>query len=501
MARTLPLVSLAGIVAVSAYFSLYLFQMGCFADDPGVGWHLKTGELIWNSRAIPRVDPFLATERRAWIADQWLSDLLLFVLYEAGGWALLYVTLAAVWIVTFFGVLFPAIRVQVGSAVGSLIVTLAAFKAAQVHFILRPVVFSICCFVCAFVVARDLSRRDSIPAHTLLLRGASLIALFVVWSNLHPAFVLGLFVVLIVPLVRFLHGVGRSQDLASVSVVAVLCVVATCLNPYGLGLHESIVSLGRSAYFLNLNSEWLPPSLGSFEGATLVGMVTVPLIAGIASPSFRKKVGWFDIIATGLLAFEAFGSVRFIPFAVVAGAFPLAAALTTLAGLQKVSVLRLSARCVQAVERHEARGARVEVVALLCAVAGILWSGFMPLPQALGPQGDRYPRELLEAIRTDAPEGIVLASPDWGGFITANLYPAFKAVIDDRNTLIGEDLYRQYFLSLDSPQVLSALVGRFGVTHIILPRGSTLGRELASERRWPILLDDGKSLVVRVVRQ
>jgi hypothetical protein len=94
----------------------------------------------------------------------------------------------------------------------------------------------------------------------------------------------------------------------------------------------------------------------------------------------------------------------------------------------------------------------------------------------------------------------VLASPDWGGFVTGNLYPAFKAVIDDRNTLIGEALYQEYFQSLDSPEALSALVNRFHVTHLIIPRKTPVGETLASDRRWAILLDDGTSVVARVVR-
>jgi hypothetical protein len=125
----------------------------------------------------------------------------------------------------------------------------------------------------------------------------------------------------------------------------------------------------------------------------------------------------------------------------------------------------------------------------------------MPLPETLGPQTARYPREIVNALRADGPEGVVLASPDWGGFITANLYPAFKAVIDDRNALIGEELYQQYFQSLESADILSALVNRFHVTHLVIPRKSPVGEALASERRWVILLDDGKNLVVRVVRQ
>ncbi len=494
--------SVTTVVIALAYISLYLLQMADFADDPGVGWHLKTGELVWNSRTIPKVDPFLALERRVWIADQWLSDLVLFAGYRTGGWGLLYATLAGVWLVTFFGILFRAVRIEVGSVLAGLVAVLLAFKCAQVHFILRPVVFSIFCFTCAYVTTRNLSRRESVSARALVVPGGFLVGLFALWSNLHPAFVLGLVLVLVIPVARMLAGKRRRFELVSLAVLALLCVLSTCLNPYGIGLHESIIALGRSSYFLSLNSEWLPPRLDSFEGAALVAFVTLPVIVFLVSPVFRRSVGWFDVLATGFLAFEAFGSVRFIPFAAIAGAFPMAAALRSLAQAgEGVSALRLSARCVRRVEQRERSSSNGEIAAYCCAVVGILFYGLMPLPETLGPQTARYPREIVNALRADGPEGVVLASPDWGGFITANLYPAFKAVIDDRNALIGEELYQQYFQSLESADILSALVNRFHVTHLVIPRKSPVGEALASERRWVILLDDGKNLVVRVVRQ
>ncbi len=489
------------VVIVVAYLSLYLLQMANFADDPGVGWHLKTGELVWNSGTVPREDPFLASERRVWIADQWLSDLVLFVGYHVGSWAALYVTLVGIWIVTFFGILFRAVRAEVGSVLASLIAALLAFKAAQVHFILRPVVFSIFCFVCAFVTARALSRREVVHPRALIAPGCFLVALFVLWSNIHPAFVLGLVVVLAIPVARILDGRRSSAELVSFAVLALLCVVGTCLNPYGTALHESVIALGRSVYFLSLNKEWLPPQLLSFEGGMLVTFVTVPGIAFLISSAFRRSIGWFDILLTGFFVFEAFASVRFLPFAAVAGAFPLAAALRSLAEAGRgVSVLRLSARCVRGLERYESVNSPGEIAAYCCAVAGLVFCGFMPLPKQLGPQEARYPRAVVDALRSDAGQGVVLASPDWGGFVTGNLYPAFKAVIDDRNTLIGEALYQEYFQSLDSPEALSALVNRFHVTHLIIPRKTPVGETLASDRRWAILLDDGTSVVARVVR-
>src|ERR1700685_4584974 len=44
--------------------------------DGGIGWHIRTGQIIAVTHAIPRVDPFSSTMNgRPWFAWEWLYDL------------------------------------------------------------------------------------------------------------------------------------------------------------------------------------------------------------------------------------------------------------------------------------------------------------------------------------------------------------------------------------------------------------------------------------------
>jgi hypothetical protein len=491
--------SIAFLVTVLGYVSLYLSQMGSFADDPGVGWHLKTGELISHSGEIPRYDPFLAGERRAWISDQWLSDLLIFTLHARGGWELLYQVFAGVWIVTFFGVLLPALRAQSGGALTSLIAVVIAFKCAQVHFILRPVVLSLLCFTAAFVVVRDIYRRDLMARREILTRGACLVSLCALWSNLHPAFVLGVLVAGLAFLVYLCEHRCLDFRAKTLGATALLCGVGTLANPYGAALHRSIFALGSSDYFLNLNEEWLPPDFTSFEGIAFLCLAGIPIVTAISKPGFRKRVTWFDLVTTVIFACAALRSVRYIPFASVVATPLFAALLMYSAPRCRIPALKLSARLVGAIEQHERRVPSVALAAWLCFLCGLIGVTRGLLPAQLGPQASRYPPGVVAAIRADASKGVVLASPDWGGTITAALYPSFRAVIDDRNTLIGEDLYRRYFRAMESKRSLDDLVQQFGVTHVIIPANTTVGKEVASSSDWHVIFDDATQVVARVV--
>src|SRR5947207_3130396 len=78
-ARWAPL----AVVAI-AFFSFGLIGI----TDPDYWWHLRTGHLIVDSHAIPRVDPYSFTlPGKAWVAHEWLAEVLIYGLQSAGGYA------------------------------------------------------------------------------------------------------------------------------------------------------------------------------------------------------------------------------------------------------------------------------------------------------------------------------------------------------------------------------------------------------------------------------
>jgi hypothetical protein len=105
---------------------------------------------------------------------------------------------------------------------------------------------------------------------------------------------------------------------------------------------------------------------------------------------------------------------------------------------------------------------------------------------------------MFEAIERDSVSGVILAPPDYGGSIAWRLYPNFRAILDDRNDLVGEGLYRQYFRALEDKTELERLLGDYGVTHLIIATSSPLVGQLSDERNWMILYQDTSRRVYRV---
>ena len=80
-----------------------IFAIGLFAmaarnvTDPDVWWHLRTGQLILQNHAVFHSDPYSFTKfGQPWVNHEWLSDVIIFVVYRTAGWAGLIVVFAAI---------------------------------------------------------------------------------------------------------------------------------------------------------------------------------------------------------------------------------------------------------------------------------------------------------------------------------------------------------------------------------------------------------------------
>ena len=61
---------------------LFLMTLRPIAD-PDFWWHLRTGQLILQTHAIPHTDPFSYTMvGKPWITHEWLSEIIIYVLFR-----------------------------------------------------------------------------------------------------------------------------------------------------------------------------------------------------------------------------------------------------------------------------------------------------------------------------------------------------------------------------------------------------------------------------------
>lgn len=487
--------------------------MANFALDPGVGWHLATGEYILKHESIPRVDPFLAsTTPRPWVSDQWLADVVLFIAYAVGSWPFVYGLLAALYLAAFYAILYPCTVRLTGAPILAATLTLIAFKLGQLHFILRPVVFGFLCFTILIVLVwrHDLpppGRRVQRPLRGLF--EAALFGLFVVWANLHPSWALGLCVLALRPLAAVLDRVTkRTSGPGNRTIGGGLrqfgCALAgTWVNPNGFELHRSVVALGSDPFFMRFHEEWLPPDPTTGIGLALLILCLLGAGSFITERSPRS-FGSFELLICGLFAVLAFQSIRIAPFFGIAAVVPFTRSFAnhTLIAPNSRGTLGALGNAWGSLSVAELSGARglVTVFALCTAliVDPLARGSVLGFAGPFGPSTRRFPYEAVKFLADKAtPQKPItlVAPPEWGGFITWFGRELVRPIIDDRNTLLGADFYRSFDAAFKPDGPLSAFLAVHGSSTVLVPHRAPLNEALRRTPQFQVVFEDRVGVV------
>jgi hypothetical protein len=455
------------------------------AGDPGVGWHLRSGEWIIATGSIPHHDPFNEA-RVPWVHNQWLADVLEAFLYKAGSWP--FVELGAIGLIMFF--LMGPLRLLVSDARASTVPTFMALAVVGIlsgaQWILRPVLFSFLLF--AFLVLR-LKRRFG-DAEPRSLGFAELLAygmLFFVWVQLHPGFAIG--IVYQFALLAGLIWAGRYSDAKDLAYIIVISLVATFANPYGVELHRSMLSLLRDEYFMNLNVEWQSPNFRLSFFYPFLGAIALLLLLLSFS---RARLSSVEAVPLAIFLCLSLISRRYIPFFAIVLAHPLALLIDA---AEFPAILRpLKQMSVRLDKRRQTSWlySMIFFGVLLVATVG---SGRLPGHDARASGPDEFhPEKALDIIkdRIKGASGIatVFSTPDWGGYIIYRLSPFARPWIDDRNEMHGKEKYQTFFrlwrLSKGWRDDLSKLNAEF----FLLAKDSPFAEQLTTEAGWKQLYSD-----------
>ena len=304
----LSLIDVLGLILTYSLFSSRESLLG----DPGVGWHLRAGEWMTKHHEILRADPFLYPAR-PWVHDQWLSDILLWSLYSFGGFPLLHLLVAIVCISVFIFVL-PLARIASATTVSVFLALFLAALQASVQWFVRPVIFSFLFFSIVYQFCLKRLNADRIES----IEYCGLPLLFLFWANLHGGFWLGLFLVAMLSL-EFL--IRKNGQFGRALILFGMCLAATLVNPWGIGLWKSTLGLALDSYFVRLNQEWLPPEL--LDAAFLPFTFSVLLLAAGLALKGPKTLSRFDYFSLLPLLLLSFLHRRYLPFYAVTLAVPV----------------------------------------------------------------------------------------------------------------------------------------------------------------------------------
>ncbi|MDP2860930.1 MAG: hypothetical protein Q8N98_04440, partial [bacterium] len=258
--------------------------------DPDLFWHLKNGEMMWNSGVLADFDRFSYTFSGYFFPNySWLAELIFYAGLKTVGFLGLAIIFAVLSATAIYLSCSPLLKNPVSAVIVSLFTSLLLQPVLGV----RPQTISFALFaVLWWMINKKLSARAA---------RLGFFALFLFWANLHPGFLLGL-------LVLWYWKILQKDFLTPV-----LATLATLLNPYGPGLWSTIFTHLSSPANKNQISEWLAPNLHTFFGAALFGYFLFNIIV-LLSDRPKPKPQWLAFwLCSSSLAFTGIRYVQFLP--------------------------------------------------------------------------------------------------------------------------------------------------------------------------------------------
>jgi hypothetical protein len=447
--------------------------------DGDTGWHIRTGQWILQSGAVPRHDLFSFSRPHApWTAWEWLADVCFAKLYAwhgltavSGACAVL-LCLATAILVSLLLARGTGLWLATGSA-------LAAASASTIHYLARPHVFSILLFaVGLWLLDRDRRR----PTRLMWL----LPAVTALWCNLHGGFLLWLAVLWLLVVAAAL---GRDRAACvRYAWLATACSAATLLNPYGWNLHRHIVEYLASGWIMSAVQEFQPPQIRS-ENMFVFAALLVAAVA-LASRSAGRG-GWFEPLLVWALAIAALRSARHVPFFAMAAAVTIAGECA-LWWRDRAAVLpaRSTVRILWETGLQFGRRSTLTVWSVLLAAA--LFG--LAIPAVSDFPADRFPVRALAATGTvlapNGPRPRILTSDQWADYLIFHLFPRQQVFFDGRSDFYGERLGTDYQALLNSSARASQVLDRHRFDLALLPHDWPLERVLERDAGWTCIYRD-----------
>ncbi|HUQ41432.1 MAG TPA: hypothetical protein VM052_02915, partial [Candidatus Limnocylindrales bacterium] len=259
--------------------------------DSDLFWHLSTGEWTLDHGQVLDRDIWSFTRAGTpYTVGSWLGDVVMALVYRAGGWVGIDALRALLVGIAIFFTARVTLRVQphVGWAALPILGTILVSRMVWGD---RPQLFTLALFpvVLDILLAARLrtspseTSRPSIETFRSSVGRLWILPVVIgLWANLHNAFVIGLVATLIVAFDAFLE---RDRSWRRFAIVAVLCVIASQLNPAGGG------AIKRAAAYGALLPGWIAEdrALDVLSGAGFI--FAMLLIAAIACAMLRGREG------------------------------------------------------------------------------------------------------------------------------------------------------------------------------------------------------------------
>ncbi|MGD2176881.1 MAG: hypothetical protein PVG71_03565 [Anaerolineae bacterium] len=462
----------------AAILFVAVFTMAVRAPvDSDTWWHLQAGRVTLERGHILQTDLFSHTRFGSrWVNHSWLSQVMLYWLFDRFSYAGL-----GLWMAALVTAAFAFVFLQMeGSVFARAFILVMAAATSAVIWSARPQLFS---FLLTAVVAYVLYLFKWRGVNRLWL----LPPLFTLWVNLHAGYALGFMVLvafvggemlnhLLAPAIPARDPIINWQGIGLVVGIALLSALFLVINPNSTRMWTYYLETVRIEALRGFIQEWRSPDFHPLHMQPFIWLLLATMaVMGISD----RRVDGTDLALVGGFTYAGLLAGRnFGPFALVT------------APVLSRHVAALAASPWQrrkGLNKHVApTQAAINWSLLVVVVALAAVKIQQPLKPAFNEalQGESLPTGAVEWIEEHQPAGSMFNHYNWGGYLIWRLWPDYRVFVDGRTDLYGNDFLRQYLKVQTAQLGFDEVLEAYGVDWVLTPSGGTLSTQLTCEEGW-----------------
>lgn len=459
--------------------------------DSDTWWHLQAGRVTVESGKVLQTDLFSHTrEGSPWVNHSWLSQVMLFWLFDRFSYAGLGLWVAVVVMAAF---VFVYLQMDGDPFVRAFIVVLAAATSAVIWGprpqLLSFLLMAVLAYILYLFKWRGVNRLWLLPP------------LFALWVNLHAGYALGFML-----LVAFVVGEALNHLLARfapsddppvswrgigmVVGVSLLSVFALLANPNTTRMWTYYLDTVRVGALQDFIQEWRSPDFHPLYMQPFIWLLLATLAAvGLSG----RRIDGTDLVTVALFAYAGLMAGRNLgPFALVAA--PV---------LSRHAAAFLK-RAGWLVRRQPASDPRVRMIfgavnvwllILICVLAFVRIR--TPLTAAANEQVARenFPVDAVDWVRQQTPPGQMFNPYNWGGYLIWTLWPDYQVFVDGRTDLYGDEFLRECLDTQHGRPGFEKTLSKYDVGFIVSYPDDALAQRLACTDGWQQVYRDDVAAV------
>lgn len=449
-------------------------------SDSDFWWHLRTGQLILETRTVPHVDPFSYTRGgQPWIAHEWLSELIFYLLFRMAGEGAL-VCIFAIIITAAF--LF-AYRRRACNAYVAGIVTICGALASVPTWGVRPQAFSLL-LTSLFLVLLDYSEKK--PRFLWWLP-----PLMLLWANLHGGFAIGIVLIATYLIASTWDSSRRrtpdvSARVRHLAAALLACLAIIAINPNGVLLYAYPIKTLRLRALQHI-SEWHSPDFHHVAFLLFFSLLIGTFISVAVSKRKIRAHELLLLVGTGIAGVH---TIRHIPI------FALVAIPILSRRIEDALVDQFWAQSFFIPKSNPSftlRALNTVILLLVLTFAGL--HVHRTIRKLDTNEARDFPAAAVSFLTTRQVPTPLFNHYDWGGYLIWRLYPKYRVWVDGRTDLYGDAFLQEFLQVYWAQEGWKQRLDNAGIQSALLPPTSPLARSLLASPEWEQMYRDSQAVI------